>query len=343
MEQLNGNEPPEMTPEEFLSEQKRRIRQRSLWSVGIGALVITVNVALAIFALNSPEIVEQYELQDATLIGLLMRSIVFLLGVFFLFAGIWGLYEAKRLKFEDFVPNAETVEFFRAAEGVSHYYTYIIIGAMAAVYVAEMSAGSDENGLRAIGLAGLVKTSVVAGHEYWRILTAGVLHGGLLHIYFNSQALFGIGSLVEIVADRARMTIVFLLSIIGGGLLSLANYNDQVSVGASGGILGLLGYLVIYGYRRKHQLPKDFLRSLLVNVLFIAALGVVGYKIIDNFAHFGGFATGAVYGLVTIPRDPAADPRKIGAFTDGAGLVALGVYVFIAVLTVLILTGQIVL
>jgi membrane associated rhomboid family serine protease len=81
------------------------------------------------------------------------------------------------------------------------------------------------------------------------------LHGGILHIFFNGQALLGFGGLIEYLSNRAHLLIVFVLAIIGGGLCSLFFMPDGNSVGASGGIMGLIGYLAIYGFRRKRQLP----------------------------------------------------------------------------------------
>jgi membrane associated rhomboid family serine protease len=330
------------TPEEFLKERKRQIRRNSWWSVCAGGFVVVLNVALALYVVNSPEIVSTYGLEGRGVLSLLLRSILFFLGLFFLAAGLWGLYEARRLTLDDLVPSPEAIEFFRKAEGHVPLYSYIILGSLIAVFVAQMVAGSGEDGqFRSVEIAGLVKPDVITKGEYWRILTSGVLHGGFLHIYFNGQAFFGFGGLIEIVSDRARMAIVFVLSIIGGALFSTFFTPDGISVGASGGIMGLIGYLAVYGQRRKRQLPADFLRSILVNIGFVAAFGLVGYQFIDNFAHLGGLLVGAAYGIVTVPRDVASDPRKMSPITEGAGMVAMGVVVFISIFAILLITGKI--
>lgn len=343
MEYVNDeDERPGLTPEEFLAEKKRRMRRNSWWSIAAGSFVVIVNVALAAYLLASPDLVREYGLEGRGLLSLLLRSILFFLGLFFIAGGIWGLYEARRLTIDDLVPSPETIEFFRKAEGHVPLYSYIVLGCLIAVFTAQFIGGADESGqMRAIPLAGLVKPDVISKGEYWRVLTSGLLHAGLLHIYFNAQAFFGFGGLIEIVADRARMSIVFVLAIIGGALFSTMFTPEGTSVGASGGIMGLIGYLAVYGQRRKRQLPTDFLRNMLVNIGFVAAFGLVGYQFIDNFAHLGGLLVGAAYGFITIPRDINDDPRKMGAVTEAAGMIAMGILVFMSIFTILIITGRI--
>jgi len=91
--------------------------------------------------------------------------------------------------------------------------------------------------------------------------------------------------------------------------------------------MGIFGYLLIYAYKRKAQLPPDFLKSLLINVAFIAGFGIIAYQLIDNFAHVGGFLVGAVYAFIQVPKDLTADPRKVGKFVEIAGIVALAIYI----------------
>ena len=111
---------------------------------------------------------------------------------------------------------------------------------------------------------------------------------------------------------------------------------DAKSVGASGGIMGSIGYLAIYGYRHRRQLSPDFLKSMLVNIGFIAAFGLVAYQVVDNFAHLGGLIVGAIYGFIQIPRDLHKNPRQVGTITELLGYAALGVFIFISILSILL-------
>jgi len=205
-----------------------------------------------------------------------------------------------------------------------------------AVFVAQMTSGLEKS----IEAAGFVKPAFIDDGQYWRVLTGGALHGGLLHIYFNSQALYGFGSLMEFLSNRAHIAIVFLLAVIGGGLLSLVFMPEGTSVGASGGIMGLIGYMAIYAYRRREQLPPDFLKTMLINVGFIAAFGIIAYQLVDNFAHIGGFLVGAIYAFIQVPRDLTADPRKTSKVLDTLGIIAIAVYIAEAAFAIFRITGS---
>jgi membrane associated rhomboid family serine protease len=318
---------PRQTPEEYLAEQKRSIRKKSWWATGIGGFIVVVHLGwLILFAMAGmrPDF------------AVLFRSIFFILGLFALVAGLFGLYYARSLSLKDITPSAEAIEFARQADASRPYYTMILVGCIVAVFVAQISAGADES----ILAAGFVKPDFTDRGQYWRILTGGALHGGILHIYFNGQALFGFGNLMEFLSNRAHLAIVFLLAVIGGGLMSLVFMPEGTSVGASGGIMGLIGYMAVYAYRRRAQLPPDFLRTMLINVGFIAAFGVIAYQLVDNFAHIGGFLVGAVYALVQVPRDLAADPRKTNAFINIAGIIAIAVYIAEAIFAIFRITGR---
>jgi membrane associated rhomboid family serine protease len=314
---------PQPTPEEYLEEQKSAIRHRSYWFLAGGILII----ALLLFVLFAGFVTAQ----DA------FRSIFFLLGLFALVGGAWGIYYAKRLTLKDLIPSPEAIDFIRQGQLTKPYFSYVLIGCIVAVTLCQMGTGLDKS----IDAAGFVKPDFLKKNEYWRILTGGTLHGGILHLYFNGQALFGFGSLIESLSNRAHLATVFLLAVIGGGIAGLIFSPAGISVGASGGIMGLVGYLAIYGYRRRRQLPPDFLKSMLVNIGFIAAFGVVAYQIIDNFAHLGGVLTGAIYGFLQIPKDLRKNPREVGTTGEIFGLAALGIFIFTCILSILLILNLI--
>jgi rhomboid protease GluP len=317
----------QITPEEFLRDQKSSIRRKSWWAIGIGSFLILAHLLLFSLVIFSEEFSEMLSWKD------LFKSIFFILGLFALVGGIWGLNYAKKLTLQDLIPSPEAIEFARQAEFSRPIYTVILVGSIVAVMLAQYSVGLEES----IEIAAFDKPAFVEKSQWWRILTGGALHGGILHIYFNGQALYGFGSLIEFLSNRAHLAIVFLLAVIGGGILSLIFMPEGVSVGASGGIMGLIGYLAIYGYRRKQQLPPDFLKSMLINIGFIAAFGLVAYQIIDNFGHLGGLLVGAIYGFVQVPRDLHKNPRNTNAAAKIFGVIALGMFVATCVFSILLL------
>jgi membrane associated rhomboid family serine protease len=329
--------------EEFLEKRRSKIRKRSFWAIGIGLFLATFTVgSVYLLLFHFPFLLAQYGVPNYGFWGTLYRNLFFLLGIFLVAGGLWGLLHARRIKIEDFTPTPEAMVFLERIRTTRPTYSYFLVGSIIATYLVQLITDVQvANTLpKSIELAGLIKPLVWQG-EPWRLLTAATLHGGLLHIYFNSQAFYGFGSMIEMLANRAHLTIIFLLSVLGGSTLSLLMLPEGTSVGASGGILGLVGYLAVYGYRRKQHLPPDFLKNMLINIAFITAFGLVAWQLIDNWGHLGGFLIGLVYGIVQVPRNPNADPRKISAFTDAAGLVCLTVFVLTNVLVILRLLDKI--
>jgi rhomboid protease GluP len=159
----------------------------------------------------------------------------------------------------------------------------------------------------------------------------------LLHVGMNCYAFYNFGRIFEMLANRAHLAIVFLLSAVGGGVLSLVFAPSVISVGASGSIVGIIGYLLIYAFRRRQFTSPGFRKSLLINIGFIIVFGLALYNVIDNFGHIGGLLTGAVYGLIQIPSDPHVDPRDAGSAVDAAGVAGLGLYIAACVFSILLI------
>lgn len=212
-------------------------------------------------------------------------------------------------------------------------YTIVLIAAIGAVFVVQMIAGLSAS----IDAAAFDKPAFLRAHEYWRILTGAALHGGPLHVIMNCYAFFSFGKVFELLTNRAHLAIVFLLSAIGGGVLSLIFVPDGVSVGASGGIVGLIGYLAVYAFRRRHFISAEFRKSLLMNIGFILIFGLVLFQQIDNFGHIGGIIVGSIYAFLQIPADDHTDPREAGNFTQIAGLGSLGIYLATCVFSILLI------
>jgi len=240
---------------------------------------------------------------------------------------------------EEIEPPDEQNEEVQRATAVFPLYSVISIACLVTVFLFQLTAdgtnsvlfGGNASGL----LAGFVKKAFADG-QYWRILTGAVLHGGLVHLAFNCYALYILGKLIETLSNRAHLIIIFLLAAIGGNTLSFI-FLPNDSVGASGGILGFLGYLTVYGFLRRKLLSNDFLKNMLFNVGFIAFTGIFVLPNVDNFGHLGGLIVGAIYGLLQIPRDLHRDPREVGENTKFVGIAALGIFIVISIFSILIL------
>jgi rhomboid protease GluP len=219
----------------------------------------------------------------------------------------------------------------RRVELTHPVFSYILLGSLLAVFLCQLAVGEAQS----VYAAGLVKPLAREG-EFWRLLTAATLHGGFLHIYFNGQALYNIGSTIEALSKRSHVPICFLLSAIGGSFASLYLMpNGLPSIGASGGIMGLFGFLGIFGYRNKQHLPPGFIRNIIINLLLIAGLGLIAYAYIDNAAHGGGLVVGTIYGLLTIRRNEAVEPKNASGFLNLLSYVSLLLVVAAALFSIL--------
>ncbi|MFN6963604.1 MAG: rhomboid family intramembrane serine protease [Pyrinomonadaceae bacterium] len=212
------------------------------------------------------------------------------------------------------------------------WYTYTFVICILAVTVAQLATDLDGS----ILAAGFVKPEFARG-EYWRILTGATAHGGLAHAALNGYALYSFGRIFELLSNRAHLAIVMLIAAVAGGLLSFAFVPEGISVGASGGIVGLLSYLAVYAFKRYQFISPEFRRSLLINIGFIILFGLALYQLIDNWGHIGGLIAGAVYGFVQIPRDPYVDPAVASPATQVAGVICLGAYIAASIFSILLI------
>ena len=214
-------------------------------------------------------------------------------------------------------------------------YSVVLIVCYSVVFLVQMVSGLD----RSIVLAGDDKNAVIGGHEVWRMLTGATLHGSIIHYAMNTFAFYSFGRTFEMLTARSHLPIVFLLSAIGGAVLSLVVNPHGISVGASGGIIGLVGYLAVYSFKRRQFITAEFRRSLIFNIGFILFYGFVLVSAVDNFAHIGGLVTGAIYALIQVPTDGFVDPREEGPVTNFAGLVSMGVYAATCLFAILVIRG----
>jgi len=131
---------------------------------------------------------------------------------------------------------------------------------------------------------------VFNNHEYWRLLTVALTHGGIMHLFFNMYALLVLGNSIESAIGRNKFLLIFLISQIGASLTSIYfSAFNTVSVGASGAIFGLFGAMAVlskkFGFEDK---------SIYVIIGINFAIGFI-LPGIDWRAHLGGLITGFVF------------------------------------------------
>lgn len=189
-----------------------------------------------------------------------------------------------------------------------------LVVVVAGFYLLEVVLGGP--GDRVLHRLGALRHDLVVGRgEYYRVFCAAFLHGGVVHLVMNGLALIQLAPLVEIVWGGSRLLVVYLLSALGGTVLS-ALMQPMPSVGASGAILGLAGLLLGATWFGREP-SRSRLRALLgrrllfgVALTFVVgvALSVLWLPIVDNYGHLGGFAAGL--GASTLLRDPERPPGR---------------------------------
>jgi len=167
-------------------------------------------------------------------------------------------------------------------------------------------------GSRALYQLGM--TGGVAWSEgwWWTLLTANYLHGGLLHILFNMMWVRNLAPVSTEVFGPARTFVLFNVAGVTGFLFSnvmsaLSNFGfASPTIGASGGIFGLLAALIVYGRRRGVSTME---RQLWQWAIILFVLGFV-MRGVNNWAHFGGFVGGwsAAYFMGFIDEEREGTP-----------------------------------
>ena len=146
------------------------------------------------------------------------------------------------------------------------------------------------------GYAGLT----IPLHEWWRIVTPVFLHGGLLHFIFNSMALVQLGPLVEDEYGTERLAAIYVLCGIAGSAASQVLRHSH-TVGASGALCGLLGLLLVHGWRIGGAYGQRLKSVMMQNVVLMIGMSLL--PSIDWMNHLGGFAMGCAMGFIA-PSGP---------------------------------------
>jgi len=168
------------------------------------------------------------------------------------------------------------------------------------------------DGQTLIAFGAKLREAIIGYGQWWRLVTAGFLHGGLMHIGMNSWVLFDLGAQVEDVYGASRLIVVYFLATVFGFLLSTF-WTAALSVGASAGIMGLLGAMIALGVRNRHTAAGAALRGMYVRwAVYILIFGMLPGLHIDNAAHIGGLAAGfGVAYLAGTPRIETAWSERL--------------------------------
>lgn len=160
---------------------------------------------------------------------------------------------------------------------------------------------------------GAKKTSLIVNQgEWYRLFTPMFLHAGIIHFVFNMLALWFIGYAVEQNHGFFNVAILFIVPATGGTIISALFLPEYISVGASGGIFGLIGGCIAdiianwnLIFSKELNRGESFkhakaLMWLMLDILLNVVIGLTPF--VDNFTHLGGMIYGLLCGLSTLER-----------------------------------------
>ena len=186
--------------------------------------------------------------------------------------------------------------------------TYILIASSSVVYLfsALLSQSLIDMDMQTlVDMGALFGPYTVLKGEWWRLLTAMFLHGGMTHLLMNMFSLYIVGRGVEMYFDTKSYLSIYFFSGLIGGLVSLYMHPVSVGVGASGAIFGVFGALAGFFLLHRDKIAshsKAFMKNF--GIIIMINL-VIGFSIpsIDVSAHIGGLVVGFIGGFV-LSKDP---------------------------------------
>jgi rhomboid protease GluP len=212
--------------------------------------------------------------------------------------------------------------------------TYAILTLSCLIFAVSFLATFSKNGSLGMsgGLSGLLNFGGIDGGvlqrlgaslpwpvdsvQPWRLVTAVFLHASILHILFNMWVLMDIGPQIEELYGSARFLFIYVVSGIGGYVLS--SFFGHFSVGGSGALLGLIGVLLAVTTGRR-SIGMQMMRNQILRWLVYIVIWGFLFPGIDNMAHLGGFVTGFVLGKILTDRAPATPEERKRAYAMGWG------------------------
>jgi membrane associated rhomboid family serine protease len=161
--------------------------------------------------------------------------------------------------------------------------TYVLVALNVAVFFGATRSTQAQSDLILFGPA-------VADGDYWRLLTSGFLHVQVVHILLNMLSLFWLGRMIEPALGHVRFVAIYLVSLLAGSLGVMILSPNDLTLGASGAIYGLLGAAIVMARNRQISLIQSGLLPILA-INFIFTLSVPG---ISLGGHLGGLIGGLV-------------------------------------------------
>lgn len=148
--------------------------------------------------------------------------------------------------------------------------------------------------------------------QVWRVLSMGIVHTDFAHALLNLSWFAYVGYHLELALGGRWLLTLFVSAVAGGTFLSMVGAPDAPSLGASGGLFGLIAAAVVFGFARPELIPDRFRRvfgfALLPYLLLMFVSGILNVGT-DNWSHAGGLVVGTVLAFLA---DPPGFERRPG-------------------------------
>ena len=207
-----------------------------------------------------------------------------------------------------------------AAGGSEYPVTVALIVACVAGYVGIVATGGQmggSSGSTLIREGGLFGPAVSNGEPY-RIVTSAFLHAGIIHLGLNMLVLWILGRLLEPAIGSLRFAGIFLVAVLSGAFGALLLDPNVITVGASGGVFGLMSATFLIARERgMDQLAQQIGLLVVLNLVFTLSISSISVG-----GHIGGLIGGGLAALVVarLERGRVANPGPI----EAAAFVGIG-------------------
>ena len=188
----------------------------------------------------------------------------------------------------------------------------------------------DLDGRTLIYFGAKMREAIFGAGQWWRLITAGFLHGGIIHILMNSWVLFDLGTTVEEFYGTRRMLVIYFVSTVTGFLAS-TYWTPSISVGASAPLFGLIGAMIALGVRERTSLGSAIKAMYTRWAIYGLLFGILFGGFIDNAAHIGGLAGGFIIAYVAGTPKLVEDWKEQAWKFASIGCIALTVLAFFEV------------
>jgi membrane associated rhomboid family serine protease len=224
--------------------------------------------------------------------------------------------------------SSDHIDFLQVLWARRPTYTYVFFGFNILIFVLMAFAGGSMNE-RTLLAFGVKANYEIARGQWWRFVTPIFIHIGLLHIFFNSYALWIVGPQVEKLYGSARFVMIYVLTGIAGVYGSYRYHPGSISAGASGAIFGLFGALLVFGVRYRNSIPPFFKRAVGTGVLPVIIINlIIGFTlqgVVDNSAHLSGLLAGAALACIVPFQKPGAETHRLFEVIQAALLLLIAV------------------